>query len=88
MNAVKIYENAKWKLEHNEITLGEFEKEIKPLEDVVEVKHSGWTYFSPFSYKCMTCLAISSHLFDFCPYCGADMRGEKNEQIHKCRKTY
>lgn len=29
---MQIYENAKQKFEHNEITLGEFEEMIKPLE--------------------------------------------------------
>lgn len=37
MNAVEIYKNAEFDLEHNRITLGEFEERIKPLTDVEHV---------------------------------------------------
>ena len=37
MNAVEIYRNAESDLEHNRITLGEFEERIKPLTDVEHV---------------------------------------------------
>ena len=30
---------------------------------------------------CSACHKIESHKTDFCPNCGADMRGDKNEQI-------
>jgi len=36
MTYKKLYEDALFKLEHNKITLGEFEKMIKPLEREVE----------------------------------------------------
>lgn len=42
MNAVEIYEKASWDLEHNKITLGEFEERIKPLYDVEPVRHGYW----------------------------------------------
>ena len=37
MNALKIYRDAEWALEHNKITLGEFDERIKPLADVEAV---------------------------------------------------
>ena len=37
MNAVEIYRNAESDLEHNRITLGEFDERIKPLTDVEHV---------------------------------------------------
>jgi len=39
MNAIVILHDADYKLDHNEITLGEYSKLIKPLEDVVHVVH-------------------------------------------------
>lgn len=38
MTYKKLYEDALFKLEHNKITLGEFEEMIKPLEREVEQK--------------------------------------------------
>lgn len=37
MNALKVYRDAEWALEHNKITLGEFDERIKPLADVEAV---------------------------------------------------
>ena len=37
MNAVEIYRGAESDLEHNRITLGEFDERIKPLMDVEQV---------------------------------------------------
>ena len=37
MNAVEIYRDAESDLEHNRITLGEFNERIKPLTDVEHV---------------------------------------------------
>ena len=37
MNALQIYHDAEWALEHNKITLGEFDERIKPLADVEAV---------------------------------------------------
>lgn len=42
MDGVKLYEDAAWKLEHGDITLGEFEDMIKPLRDVEKVEHAYW----------------------------------------------
>ena len=68
-----------------------------PTADVVEVKHGEWIVvsdnigdFQKAGYrwiKCNKCtnqvkIRLDSPLYDFCPYCGADMRGEKDEQIH------
>lgn len=37
MNAIEIYRQAEDALEHNRITLGEFEARIEPLKDVEKV---------------------------------------------------
>lgn len=37
MDAIKIYENAEGKLERGKITLGEFEKLIDPLRNVIPI---------------------------------------------------
>lgn len=54
--------------------------------DVVEVRHGEWESFEiPHMMRCSECgvsdLDIHRTKFDFCPYCGAKMDGEK------CAKT-
>lgn len=53
---------------------------IKSLSsaDVRENKHGEWRFVSPFIYRCSWCSALTSIQFNFCPNCGADMRGETN----------
>ena len=92
MDAIKIYEDASRKLDRSEITLGEFEQMIAPLRSVEQLKHGHWEYDGSACY-CSECKK-SAHkdynkwdvfspgvwiLSDFCPHCGADMRGEQDE---------
>lgn len=43
MTYKKLYEDALFKLEHNKITLGEFEEMIKPLEKEIEQEPNTWS---------------------------------------------
>ena len=86
MNAVKIYKDACHKLENNEITIGEFDRMVEPLEDVKENVHGEWI---DEYYTCSVCKRSLHEIMDaksnfavkfdydecpFCPWCGADMR--------------
>lgn len=91
MDAVKIYEDAVRKLEKSKITLGEFEQIIAPLRNVIQTKHGKWIpeYKTPYHngyYKipsyCSCCkdyYTQSPEEMNFCPNCGADMRGSKDD---------
>lgn len=84
MNAVKILLDAERKLDHNEITLGEYEKLIEPLKDVRPVVHGQWkTSDTQCGISCSVCgtpvddFCGSIDYIDlyyepnFCPHCGA-----------------
>ena len=90
MNAIVILHDADYKLDHNEITLEEYSKLIKPLEDVVQIVHGKWigcdTQCGIACSVCGTpvdgfCGSIDyihlSYEPDFCPHCGAIMDGEQ-----------
>ena len=72
MNAVKIYGDALDKLEHSEITLGEFDNIIKPLEDVEIVKHAKWVGKLKECSSC-GCVCESYVGSPYCAWCGAKM---------------
>lgn len=52
-----------------------------PSADVVEVKHGKWrgrkNSFNNIYYLCSLCGGDSPFKANFCPNCGADMRGER-----------
>lgn len=56
-----------------------------PAADVRENIHGNWVGIDDFPYEVFECdrcgyiieFAIKEHLANFCPNCGADMRGEK-----------
>ena len=79
MNAVEIYEKASWDLEHNKITLGEFEERIKPLYDVEPVKHGHWDFYGlvddiyGHGASCSVCGGYSEDNGYYCSCCGAKM---------------
>lgn len=59
-----------------------------PLPDVTEVSVGEWIFDDAdecgYSYKCSECHSIiifrsKNQLTNFCPNCGADMRGNKND---------
>lgn len=77
MNAIEIYENAIRMFELNgEITLGEFEDMIKPLEDVAPVVHGEWVYNKTSQlWECSNCHEAEIRSTTYCPHCGSRNRG-------------
>ena len=47
------------------------------LNELKPEKPQGEWKISILSYKCSVCEGLSIYNFNFCPNCGADMRGEK-----------
>lgn len=56
-----------------------------PTADVVEVKHGEWSVAIGYDInkivKCSVCKLMTYEPTNFCPHCGADMRGVKAEDI-------
>ena len=78
----EIYESALWDLRHSNITVGEFDERVKPLNQ--EVKKTGhWildeTDNSITCDQC-GCLIWANDIINgdayYCPNCGANMKGE------------
>lgn len=57
--------------------------EEQPVADVRENVRGEWTMLDPDEYllpfRCSHCNRNSENKYDFCPNCGADMRGDQNE---------
>lgn len=51
-----------------------------PTAGVVERKHGKWTKVGDHTYRCSVCNDVSCCMGDYCPDCGADMRGGKDER--------
>lgn len=91
MNAVEVYEKASWDIEHNKITLGEYEERLKSLYDVEPVRHGRWIrvsvgsdnssagYFVISMAKCSECGTSVMGKPNYCPNCGAKMDGDSDE---------
>ncbi len=47
-----------------------------PTADVVEVKHGEWDINGEFC-QCSVCDNFAGYDYDYCPYCGAKMDGER-----------
>ena len=88
----EIYERALWDLEHNNITLGEFDERIKPLNQ--EVKKTGhWIEMNAnpdgthniYCSNCNIYQKFKGHAnsynartkLKYCPNCGARMKENK-----------
>ena len=81
----KVYEDAERRLEQNEITLGEFERLVDI--EVIEPKRGEWIETSE-GTMCSNChefpyddgeYHIANWYSDFCPHCGARMKGANDE---------
>ena len=46
-----------------------------PSADVVEIKHGEWNRTTS-DYECSKCNYPMDYITPYCPYCGADMRGD------------
>ena len=87
VDAVETYEKAERQLERSEITIGEFEKIVEPLRHLFYNRPQGeWISKGKRTYRCSNC---GNYLdFDgvnagrgdanFCPNCGAQMKGADN----------
>lgn len=77
-------------LEHNEITLGEYDEMTKPLDEEVR-KVGKWVYDKTIqNWRCSICNETPKTLgyvgtsdfmekeFKFCNHCGTEMRGSEN----------
>lgn len=79
MNALKIISEADWKLEHNEITLGEYMDMVEPLSEVVPVRHGHWIHdrcgYRHDYYICSCCGTSIPDAQDdpYCKVCGCRM---------------
>lgn len=92
MNAIEILLDAERKLDHNDITLGEYEKLIEPLKDVRPVVHGWWAGSdTQCGISCSVCgmpvddfCGSIDYIFleyepNFCPHCGAVMDGKDGD---------
>ena len=75
----KVYEDAEHRLERNEITLGEFERLVDI--EVIEPKRGEWVDDDFVGqYRCSECDYYAIDEYDYCPNCGARMKGADDEQ--------
>jgi hypothetical protein len=78
MDAVEIIEEALHDLEHSKITCKEFDEIVKPFRDCVPVKKGKWIprigLKHPDWFTCSECTGQFDYKWNYCPYCGADMR--------------
>ena len=67
-------------INHNEITLGEYDEMTKPLEEEVR-KVGKWKSDGYGHIFCTACneASLTVHKSKFCPYCGARMEGREND---------
>ena len=78
MTYLELYEDALRKLHNSLITLGEFEMMVKPLNREVEAEpKTGHWIDEETNYLCSKCHRGCWVNSDYCPWCGADMRGEE-----------
>ena len=88
MTYLELYEDALRKLHKSLITLGEFEMMVKPLNREVEadpktgkwetdVDRWGVVETSVNGYRCSECGEFDPCKDNYCPNCGARMRGEE-----------
>lgn len=80
MNALLIINEADYKLQYNQITIGEYEDIVNQLVDVEPVRHGEWEVFSARSfhyirYICSECGTVYTTVngYQYCPNCGAKM---------------
>ena len=51
-----------------------YREEIEAAANAAETKHGKWIVH----YECPKCGEITKNFMEYCPFCGADMRGEED----------
>ena len=90
MTYKELYDKALFDLEHDNITLGEFERITEPLnKEIPEDKIAEWIFKTPNAAKCSNCgyvqctngkdltgnVLIHKAIYHYCPKCGCKMKG-------------
>lgn len=52
----------------------------KSISELTKRKKGEWTKIGDRAYRCSVCNDVSCCMGDYCPDCGADMRGGKDER--------
>ena len=88
VDAVDIFEREMHNLEQGYITLGEFDERIEPLRHLCYDRPQGkWIdsqgrpmrLYESYSANCSACGEWSEYLTEYCPHCGARMKGADDE---------
>ena len=80
MTYLDLIRDADRKIDNGDITIGEYEKMIEPLKREIQPERKKGKWIN--SYKrqtCSVCKQRGYRSWNFCPNCGADMRGDQNE---------
>lgn len=85
MNCYYIDDDGKVFDVSRKIIIGEAIQYIEPERKKGKWKEGKYTWddrhYNDTSYKCSCCGRISDWSYNYCPNCGTDMRGNKDEQI-------
>lgn len=77
-----IYANGVWENEYN-LTSSRIKKAVENLSSVQPKPKTGYWDKTGCSYRCSECMVMpvfkDIRTLKYCPNCGADMRGSKNE---------
>lgn len=79
-----------WDKEYNEskdfISISALKAEIdsaktiaRPQAEWICKTKSTFPQYQPDEFECSSCKQVSTQKYNFCPYCGAGMRGDKND---------
>ena len=52
-----------------------YREEIEAAANTAKAKHGKWIVY----YECPKCGEITKNFTEYCPFCGADMRGESED---------
>lgn len=83
VDAVAIFEREMHNLEQGYITIGEFDERIEPLRHLCYGRPKGeWIDYRPYNiplFDCSICGYHAKKMSNFCPNCGAHMKGKTDD---------